>query len=111
MAASWLFTAGKGSPSLLQEIRKELASADQVDSDTACGFAVVTVVGSGVLAAHFSVNCLRPAKGEYFIARARVVRAGRTQVFTACELFAVSSHEEKPVATGKTLLSVSKVAE
>jgi superfamily II DNA or RNA helicase/HKD family nuclease len=27
----WLFTAGKGSPSLLQEIRKELASADQVD--------------------------------------------------------------------------------
>jgi site-specific DNA-cytosine methylase len=27
----WLFTAGKGSPSLLQEIRRELASADQVD--------------------------------------------------------------------------------
>lgn len=31
LAAPWLFTAGKGSPSLLQEIRKELASADQVD--------------------------------------------------------------------------------
>lgn len=27
----WLFTAGKGSPSLLQEIRRELASSDQVD--------------------------------------------------------------------------------
>lgn len=31
LAAPWLFTAGKGSPSLLQEIRKELASADKVD--------------------------------------------------------------------------------
>src|SRR5690606_20179490 len=28
LAAPWLFTAGKGSPSLLQEIRTELASAD-----------------------------------------------------------------------------------
>jgi hypothetical protein len=31
LAAPWLLTAGKGSPSLLQEIRRELASADQVD--------------------------------------------------------------------------------
>ncbi len=31
LAAPWLFTAGKGSPSLLQEIRRELASADEVD--------------------------------------------------------------------------------
>ncbi len=31
LAAPWLFTAGKGSPSLLQEIRKELASSDQAD--------------------------------------------------------------------------------
>lgn len=31
LGAPWLFTAGKGSPSLLQEIRRELASSDQVD--------------------------------------------------------------------------------
>ncbi|MBI5269446.1 MAG: DUF3427 domain-containing protein [Burkholderiales bacterium] len=31
LSAPWLFTAGKGSPSLLHEIRRELASADQVD--------------------------------------------------------------------------------
>lgn len=31
LAAPWLFTAGKGSPSLLQEIRRELASVDRVD--------------------------------------------------------------------------------
>jgi len=31
LAAPWLFTAGKGSPSLLHEIRRELASADHID--------------------------------------------------------------------------------
>lgn len=31
LAAPWLFTAGKGSPSLLQEIRRELTSSDRVD--------------------------------------------------------------------------------
>ncbi len=31
LAMPWLFTAGKGSPSLLQEIRRELASCDRVD--------------------------------------------------------------------------------
>ena len=55
--------------------------------DTACGFAAASVVGR-VLASHYSVNCLRPAVGERFVARARVVKPGKTQVFTACELFA-----------------------
>ena len=31
LTAPWLFTASKGAPSLIQEIRRELASADQVD--------------------------------------------------------------------------------
>lgn len=72
--------------------------------DTACGFAAATMVGR-VLASHYAVNCLRPAVGERFVARARVVKPGRTQVFTACELFAVSAGEEKLVATGETLLT------
>lgn len=74
--------------------------------DTACGYAAASVVGPSVLAAHFSVNCLRPATGERFVARAKVVRAGKTQVFTSCELFAHTAHEERLVATGETLLSV-----
>jgi uncharacterized protein (TIGR00369 family) len=72
--------------------------------DTACGFAAVTMVGR-VLASHFAVNCLRPAVGHRFIARARVVKPGRTQVFTTCELFAVTDEGEKLVATGETLLT------
>lgn len=72
--------------------------------DTACGFAAATVAGR-VLASHYSVNCLRPAVGERFIARARVVKPGKTQVFTVCELYAVQNGEEKLVATGETLLT------
>jgi len=59
-----------------------------------------------VLASHYSVTCLRPAVGERFIARARVVKPGKTQVFTACELHAVAEGPEKLVATGETLLTV-----
>jgi len=73
--------------------------------DTACGFAAVSIVGR-VLASHYSVNCLRPAVGERFIARARVVKPGKSQVFTACELFAQARGIEKLVATGETLLLV-----
>ena len=74
--------------------------------DTACGFAAATLVGPRLLAAHFSVNCLRPASGQRFIARARVVKPGKQQVFTTCELFAIESGAEKLVATGETLLTV-----
>ena len=38
--------------------------------DTACGYAAATLVGPNVLGAHFDVNCLRPAVGKRFIARA-----------------------------------------
>ena len=74
--------------------------------DTACGFAAATLAGR-VLASHYGVNCLRPAVGERFVARARVVKPGRTQVFTACELLAVQGGEETLVATGETLLVVA----
>ncbi len=73
--------------------------------DTACGFAAFTLVGR-VLASHYAVNCLRPAVGHRFIARARVIKPGKSQVFTACELFAENAGEEKLVATGETLLLV-----
>ena len=74
--------------------------------DTACGFAAGTVAGPNLLAAHFSVNCLRPAVGQKFIARARVVKPGKAQVFTSCDLFAVDAEGEKLVANGQTLLTV-----
>lgn len=75
--------------------------------DTACGFAAATVAGPNVLASNFSVNCLRPAIGEKFIARAKVIKAGKKQIFTACDLFALSDGTEKLVANGQTNLTVA----
>lgn len=74
--------------------------------DTACGYAAATVAGPNLLASNFSVNCLRPATGKKFIARASVVKSGKSQVFTACDLYALSDDGEKLVANGQTLLSV-----
>jgi len=72
--------------------------------DTACGYAAGTVAGR-VLASNFSVNCLAPAVGRSFVARGRVVKAGRKQVFASAELFAEQeSGELLLVATGNAIL-------
>ena len=71
--------------------------------DTACGFAAYTLSGH-VLASHISVNCLAPARGDAFVARARVVKAGRRQVFAHADLFAVRDDAEQLVATGDVIL-------
>ena len=49
-------------------------------ADSACGYAAYTLmpVESDVLAVEFKVNLLRPAKGELFVARAEVMKPGRT---------------------------------
>jgi uncharacterized protein (TIGR00369 family) len=56
-------------------------------ADSACGYAAYTLMprGSDVLAVEFKVNLLRPAKGETFVARAEVVKSGRT-LTTSAEL-------------------------
>jgi len=72
--------------------------------DTACGFAAATVAGR-VLASHFSVNCLSPAVGRAFIARGKVVKAGRKQVFATAELYGQGEGDSlKLVATGSAIL-------
>jgi uncharacterized protein (TIGR00369 family) len=55
--------------------------------DTACGFAAGTIAGR-VLASHYSVNCLAPAVGRSFVACAKVVKAGKKQVFASADLLA-----------------------
>jgi len=67
--------------------------------DIVCGFSA-----GNVLASLFSVNCLAPAVGEVFIARGRVVKAGKKQVFARAELFAQTGDQLKRVATGDAIL-------
>jgi uncharacterized protein (TIGR00369 family) len=49
-------------------------------ADTAGGYAAYSLmpVESDVLAVEFKVNLLRPAKGELFVARAEVIKPGKT---------------------------------
>jgi acyl-coenzyme A thioesterase PaaI-like protein len=47
----------------------------------------------------FKLNLLAPARGERLVARARVVRPGRTLTVCACDVVAVDGRGEKLVAT------------
>lgn len=70
--------------------------------DSACGYAALslTPAGAEVLSIEFKLNLLSPAKGDRFIARAAVKRAGRNVTVCTGDLFAISGDgAEKPVAT------------
>lgn len=69
--------------------------------DSACGYAAFSLMpqGVGVLTLEFKTNLLAPARGEELIARARVVRAGRTITVCQAEASMLSGGTETPVAT------------
>lgn len=73
--------------------------------DTACGFAASTLSGP-VLASQFAVRCLAPAQGAAFVAKGRVVKAGRRQVFAAADLYGETpgTAELRLCATGDAVL-------
>jgi uncharacterized protein (TIGR00369 family) len=66
------------------------AGAIATIADSACGYACLTRMpeGSAVLSVEFKINLLAPAVGERFVARARVVRVGRTVGVATAEVFA-----------------------
>src|SRR6185436_14497534 len=70
-------------------------------ADSACGYAAFTLMppGAGVLSVEFKVNLLRPAKGENFLARAEVIKAGRTLTVVRADVFALTEDKRTLVAT------------
>lgn len=69
--------------------------------DTACGYAALTLMppGAAVLTVEFKVNLLAPGKGDAFVARARVLKPGRTLTVVAGDVHAVERGGERLVAT------------
>lgn len=69
--------------------------------DSACGYAAFTLMpaDAGVVSVEFKVNLLSPASGTQFIARARVIRAGRTLSVCQADGFMLQDGAEKHVAT------------
>lgn len=69
--------------------------------DSACGYAAFSLMpaDAAVLSVEFKINLLAPAAGERFVARAKVVRPGRTITVCEAEGWAIGNGEEKRVAT------------
>ncbi|HEX5834711.1 MAG TPA: PaaI family thioesterase [Pyrinomonadaceae bacterium] len=66
-------------------------------ADSACGYAAYTLMppGSDVLAVEFKVNLLRPAKGDAFVARAEVIKSGRTLTVVRADVHAVGPGDSR----------------
>jgi uncharacterized protein (TIGR00369 family) len=61
-------------------------------ADSAAGYAAFSLMpaGSEVLSVEFKVNLLRPAKGEAFLARAEVIKPGKTLTVVRADVFGIS---------------------
>ena len=65
--------------------------------DSAAGYAAYSLMppGSDVLSVEFKVNLLRPARAETFLARAEVLKPGRTLTVARGDVFGLTKSEEK----------------
>lgn len=69
--------------------------------DSACGYAALSTMPleSGILTIEYKMNCLAPAKGEFFRLLGSVRKRGRTIVVAECEAWAHDGESVKLVAT------------
>lgn len=69
--------------------------------DTACGFAAFTLMraGAGMLTVEFKLSLLAPGRGQRFRFAARVLKPGRTLVFTEATARAELDGVERSIAT------------
>ena len=81
-------------------------------ADSACGYAAYSLMpaGSEVLSVEFKVNLLRPAQGESFVARAEVIKAGRTLTVVRADVFGIDGNGKRElVATMQGTMIAAKV--
>ncbi len=68
------------------------AGVSSAIADSACGYAALSLMpaDSAVLSVEFKVNMLAPASGAKFVARGRIVRAGKTITVVRGEVIAIA---------------------
>jgi uncharacterized protein (TIGR00369 family) len=76
------------------------AGAVSAIADSAAGYAALTLMppGRGVLTTEFKINLLAPATGDRLVARARVIKAGRTLTLAQADVVAETGGDTKLVA-------------
>jgi uncharacterized protein (TIGR00369 family) len=87
-------------PSVSQQHGFAHAGAVAAIADSACGYAAFSLMpaNGGVLAVEFKINLMAPAAGEFLIARAKVIMAGRTLSVCQANVDSISGGEERTVA-------------
>jgi uncharacterized protein (TIGR00369 family) len=70
-------------------------------ADNALTFAGGSALGPGVVTSEFKINYVRPARGEFLVARATVVHAGANQAVCRCDIYASDGGIERLCATAQ----------
>ena len=66
-------------------------------ADSAAGYAAYSLMPAGaeVLSVEFKVNLLRPARGKSFLARAEVIKPGRTLTVARADVYGIAEAGER----------------
>jgi uncharacterized protein (TIGR00369 family) len=70
-------------------------------ADNALTFAGGSVLGPGVVTSEFKINYLRPAMGDFLVARATVIYSSKSQAVCRCDVFVSSEGAETLCATSQ----------
>ena len=70
-------------------------------ADNALTYAGGSALGPSVVTSEFKINYVRPAMGEYIVARATVIHAGKNQAVWRCDVYVSSNHNESECATAQ----------
>jgi uncharacterized protein (TIGR00369 family) len=88
-------------PELTQQHCYFHAGVSGAIADSACGYAAYSLMpaDSSVLTVEYKINLLAPAAGEELIARAKVLRSGKTLKVCSAEVYAQKNGSETHCAT------------
>ncbi len=88
-------------PSMTQQHGFFHAGVTATIADNAAGYAAYSVMpeNSTVLTTEFKMNMLAPARGDELIARAEVIKPGRTLVVVRSDVYGCTGGDETHVAT------------
>lgn len=79
-------------------------------ADNVAGFAAYTLFqeNDSGLTAEYKINLIAPAEGDFMIARAEVIKGGRTLIIVKSDVYAKIQDTEKHIATG--LFTIMRLA-
>ena len=70
-------------------------------ADNALTYVGGSILGPTVVTSEYKINYLRPVIGEYIVARATVIYAGKNQAVCRCDVFMVTGTTENLCATAQ----------